>query len=153
MNSAWPPKREPWAKITPEQFGVGDLDVGEDLVRAAAHVDRHAFRHRRRVRIVDVRVARRFFGWAARSRACSRGAAVVERQHEVLLRLLEPRLDQRLELLGVLLGQVLRLGAVLVDVVELPLVLVEVALAGRAARARATAFQPSSQMPRVPSIA
>ena len=133
--------------------GVGDLDVGEDLVRPAAHVDGHAFRNRGRVR--DSRCT-------ARGAASSDGpldgedfhcGAIVKRQHQVLLRLLEPGLDQRLQFLGVFLGQVLRLGAIDVHVVEFPLVLVEVALAGERGACRATTFQPSSQMPRVPSIA
>ncbi len=53
--------------------------------------------------------------------------AVVERQDVELLRLLEPRGDQRLEPLGLLCGEVVRLGAVLLGVEELPDVVVEVA--------------------------
>ena len=56
-------------------------------------------------------------------------AAVVERQHQVLVRFLEPDLDQLRELLRMLLGEVLGLGAVHVHVVQLPHVLVEVSLA------------------------
>ena len=51
-----------------------------------------------------------------------------------------------------LLGDVVRLGAVLVGVEELPAVLVEVAQADRDRPCSVTAFQPLCQMPRVPSI-
>src|SRR5215468_6796625 len=59
------------------------------------------------------------------------GRAVVERQHQVLVRLLEPRPDKRLQFVGILLSQVLRLGAIYIDMVELPCVFVEMAFAAQ----------------------
>ena len=85
-----------------------------------------------RVGVVDVGVARRL-GLGPVLRDDLDREAVVEREHVVLLRLLEPALDERLRALRLLGGEVARLGAVLVDVVELPLVLVEVADARRRA--------------------
>jgi hypothetical protein len=78
--------------------------------------------------------------------------AVVEREHVEFLRLLEPDVDQLLQLVLVLRGEVVRLRAVLVGVEELPLVLVELPIP-EVGPCTATAFQPFSQMPRVPSIA
>ena len=130
MNSAWPPKREPWAKITPEQSGSVDLDVGQDLVRAAAHVGGNAFRHRGRARIVDVPFARRLIG-GPRQRQLYQRRAIVDGQHVVLLRLFEPGRDQLLNLLGILAGQIPRLRAIRIHVIQLPPVLVEVALVGQ----------------------
>ena len=127
MNSAWPPKREPWAKITPEQFGSVISTSARILYERPRTLTATLSGTGDGARIVDVPLAGRFFGGPLRGEDLQ-GGAVVERQHQVLLRLLEPGLDQRLELLGILLGQVLRLGAVRVHVVELPLVLVEVAL-------------------------
>ena len=61
-------------------IGIGDLDIGEDLVRTSAHVDGRTFRNRRGSRIVDVPLARWFFGWSRSAEDCHR-IAVVERQH------------------------------------------------------------------------
>src|SRR5215471_13186850 len=109
---------------------IRDLDVRDDLVGASAHADRNALGYRRRARIVDVTVARRLLAGPLDSKNLL-SAPVIERKHEVLVRLVEPGLDQRLELVGMLLRQIRRLGAVHVDVIELPFVLVEVALAGQ----------------------
>src|SRR5208283_3040046 len=59
------------------------------------------------------------------------GAAIIQGQDQILLRLIKPDPDQVLEPLGVSLRQVLGLGAVLVHVVQLPVVLVELALAAQ----------------------
>jgi len=107
---------------------IGDLHVGEDLVRTPSDVDSDAFRDRSGAGIVNVSLAGSFFRRTLKAKDFQ-GCAIIQRQHEVLLRLLEPCLDERLELLGVLLGQVFRLGRVHVHMVEFPLVLVEMALA------------------------
>ena len=103
MNSEWPPKREPWAKMTPEQLGSRDLYVGENLVRSAAHIHRHAFRNRRRSRIVEVAITGRLVRRTLDVQLLERGA-IVDRQHQVLVRLFEPGLYERLELVRLLLG-------------------------------------------------
>lgn len=97
-------------------------------LKAGAHSG-HAFRYRFRIRVVDVGVSRWLQG-GTRSTQDFHGSAVVQRQHVVLLRLDEPGVDQYLEFLRVLVGEVLRLRPVLLKVVEFPFVLVETALAG-----------------------
>jgi hypothetical protein len=56
-------------------------------------------------------------------------APVIKRQHQILVCLFEPSLNQCFEFLGLLFGQVLRIGAVHIHVVQLPLVFVEFAFA------------------------
>src|ERR1035441_9439083 len=83
---------------------IGDFDVREDLVRTATHVDGNALRDGSRAGVVNVSLAGRFLGGTSQAENLY-SAAVVERQHQVLLRLFEPVLDERLELLGIFFGQ------------------------------------------------
>ena len=82
----------------------------------------------------------------------SYGEPVVERQHVVLVRLLEPGVDQLLQPLGFLLGEIVPSARSLSVWNSLPHVLVEVPIPDDGPWT-VTAFQPFSQMPRVPSIA
>src|SRR5277367_5098195 len=107
---------------------IRDFDIGDDLVRTTSRVDGHAFRYRSRARIVDVPFTWRFRRWTFNIKYFQSGT-VVERQHKVFVRLFEPCLDERLQLLGVLFSQVFRLGTVDVCVIELPGIFVEVAFA------------------------
>lgn len=125
-------------------------DVGDDLVRPPAQVDRDALRHRIGPRVVHVAFSSRFRLRALDVEQFASGA-VVQGKREVRLRLVEPHGDELLKLLGVLGGEVLRLGTVRIDVIQLPHVVVEVPLPLSGAWT-ADAFQPSFQMPRVPSM-
>src|SRR5262245_28188532 len=75
---------------------VRELDIRDDLVRTTANVDGDALGHRSSVRVIDVlrafRFCRRTFGREQLGRV-----AIVEWQDKILVRLLEPGLDQRLE--------------------------------------------------------
>ena len=144
MNSAWPPKREPCAKITPCESDVS-VDVGDDLVRTAADVDADRFRHRRRVadsRCTACAAAPRCGCWmreeldrASDRRAAARSSSAPRRTR---------RRSSSFSFSRILLREVLRLGAILVDVVQLPAVLVEVADAAdrRVQRGRLPAVLP-----------
>jgi hypothetical protein len=92
------------------------VDFGCDLVGTAADTHSDALGHRRGVGVVRVAVSRRLRlrTWVTELFDCS---AVVEGQHEVVLGFLEPGVDEFLEFLGVLLGEVGRLRTVLFDVV------------------------------------
>ena len=106
---------------------LGYLHIGKDLVGPAPHVDCRTFRHRGGVGVVDVAVAWRL-GLGPRVTELFDRGAIIKGQNEIPVGLLEPGADQFLELLRMFGSEVLRLGPVGVDVVELPDVLVEVAL-------------------------
>ena len=104
-----------------------DVDQRADREGAVADVDRLRLGDLGVVREVDVAVARRReLRPLGVSEDLERGA-VVERERPVRAGLGEPEVDQLPELLGVLGREVVQLGAVDVGVVELPLVVVEVA--------------------------
>ena len=134
-------------------LGAGRRDVDEraDHERAVLDVDGLPLGHRRRVREVDVLVARSGELRPRRREDLDR-RAVVEREGAVRAGLGEPDVDELPHLVGLLGGEVVELGAVDVGVVELPLVVVEVAPAGDHGWV-VTAFQPSCQIEREPSIA
>src|SRR4051795_6161069 len=102
-----------------------DVHHRGDREGAVAEVHRLRLGHIGDAGVVDVAVARRR---ERRSRSGEelQGAAVVERERAVGAGLCVPEQDQLVELLGLLGGEVVHLGAVDVDVVELPGVLVEV---------------------------
>ena len=101
---------------------LGNLDVGGDRERLVQHRRRGAVGQRDLAGIVDELVA-----LAGEARPALEfgvqpfDGAPVERQHVVLLRLLPEQGLEFLDLLRVLGRQVVGLGEVLVDVVELPL--------------------------------
>ena len=76
---------------------------------------------------------------------------VVQRQDVVAAGLDPPDVDELLEPVRVLIGEVMGFRAIYVRVVQFPYVLVEVAPVRRGG-CRVTAFHPWCQMPRVPSI-
>ena len=112
-------------------LGLGRLEVHRrgDRERAPPNVHGDGLRDLGRSRVVDVAVTRR-----ARLRPHVRDdlerGPVVERQALVDPRVVPPQSLQLLELLGVLGGQVVDLGAVLREVVELPLVELELPPSG-----------------------
>ena len=75
-------------------------------------------------RVVDKHLARGRPPRPPRRPERLRGRAVVQRQHAVHLRLLPPQLDHRLQTLRMLLGEVVGFGKILVEVIELPLVVI-----------------------------
>ena len=97
------------------RVGVGELDLGQDLVGAPAGVGRGELRHLQGARVVDVDAA----GWDRRHRhggdqlGCR---AVVQGQDVVLARLGVPQVDQLADLVEMVGGEVMGLGAVLVGV-------------------------------------
>ena len=98
----------------------GDLDLGGDGVGLVQDIGRSAGRHAgQSARIGEDRSSRR---QARARRIPARERRVVERQHVVLLRLEIEEGLHLLELLRHLGGQVVGLGGVLLDVIELPLV-------------------------------
>src|SRR3954452_18515668 len=106
--------------------GLRDVDQRTDCVRAIADVDRLRLRHLGEIGVVDVAVA----GWGKRrSRRGEQlqGAAIVERERPVCARLGVPQVDHLLEAVGLGHREVMQLGAVDLDVVELPRVGGEVA--------------------------
>jgi hypothetical protein len=135
----------------PTCVGVLDVDVGGDLERAPADVDSDRLGDFQGVRVIDVPVAGRSHlrPWGRQDRDCG---AVIQRQAEVLASLDVPQCLQLLDQLRVLVGQVVDLGPVLLDVVQRPLVVLEVTPAGWGSGVQASAFQPSRQIARVPSI-
>ena len=102
---------------------LGDLDVGGDAVRAVEHPRPGEERDRLRVRVVDERVPRR--GDQRFLDRHARDAAAVDGHHVVLAGLDVPGRDQRDQPVAVLGGEVVVLGGVLGDVVELPALRVE----------------------------
>ena len=109
----------------------GEVDLGEDLVRDVVHVRRGPLGHLRRARVVDELTARRHRlvelhrDERLEVLRVADDLQVVQRQHVVGLRLFEPERLELLDLLGVLGGEVVRLGAVDIRVEQLPLVVVE----------------------------
>ena len=114
--------------------GRGDVDDGADHERPVAGVDRLPLGDRRGARVVHVAAPRRR-ELGPRGGEDLHRRTVVEREGPVGPGLGEPDVDQLAELVGLLGGEVVQLGTVDVGVVELPLVLVEVAPAGDASRA------------------
>ena len=99
---------------------LGDLDLGGDGVGLVQDVRGGAGRHAGQfARIGEDRSSRR---QARARRVPARERRVVERQHVVLLRLGVEEVLHLLELLRHLGGQVVELGGILLDVVELPVV-------------------------------
>ena len=106
--------------------GLGEVDQRADDERPAPDHDGLGLGHLGVVGEVDVAVARRRQLRARRHEDLQR-RPVVEREALVGAGLGVPEVDHLAELVGLLGGEVVQLGAVDVDVVELPLVLVEVA--------------------------
>ena len=99
----------------------GDLDVGDDPVRPHLDVRRQLLGHRRGARPQHDALARSHGMRAAEGE----DAARLQRQHAVASRLAPPQLLERAQLLRLGSREVVRLGGVLRDVVELPAILVE----------------------------
>ena len=97
-----------------------------DGERAVADVDRLRLGDLGGIREVDVAVPRRR-EHRARGQDDLQGRAVVERERAVRAGLREPQVLELADLVPVLLGEVVELGPVDLGVVELPLVVVEVA--------------------------
>ena len=106
--------------------GLGDVDQRADHERAAADDDCLGLGNLGVVREVDVPASRRAELRPLRDEDLE-GGAVVEREALVGARLGVPEVHELADLVGVLGREVVQLGAVDVDVVELPLVVVEVA--------------------------
>src|SRR5215813_12360351 len=92
---------------------IGKVEISEDLVGTAADVHRNAFRNWRRIGVIDVAFARWFVRGTLYGEELCR-AAIIQRQHKVLLRLLVPSGDQLFQFLWLLFGEVLRFGTVLI---------------------------------------
>ena len=119
---------EPGAVGENHPFGLRrHLHVGENLVGAPTDIDRRALRHRRGVGVVDIARPRRL-GLRAGVAQLFDGGPIIQGQNEIRFRLGEPDVDEFLEFFGVFGGEVARLRAILIDVEELPWVLVKVAL-------------------------
>ena len=106
--------------------GVGELDLGQDLVGAPADVGGRELRHLQRAGVVDVDAG----GWDQRLGLHGHQLghrAVVQGQDVVLAGFGVPEVDQLADLVGVLVGQVVGFGAVRVGVEQLPGVVLEVA--------------------------
>src|SRR5262249_17478011 len=73
--------------------GIGDLDVGDDLVRPAADTDRNSLRDGRCPWIIDITRARLLLAWPLHTEELCR-RPVIQRQDEILVGLLEPCLHQ-----------------------------------------------------------
>ena len=106
--------------------GRGDVDQGADAEGTTSELDGQPLGDRCRARAVDVAVP---FGGELRPRGAEDfdRRAVVQREGAVRARFGEPDADQFPQLVGVLGRQVVRLRAIGVGVVELPVVVVEVA--------------------------
>ena len=149
-NSVWPPKREPVGED--HALGVGgELDLGQDLVTTRRGCWRPSAPAPR---------------WCPGSRCTARSAAPASGTRSLKLRLDALRSlsgstlffsasshqrPQLLDLVGVLVGEVVGLGAVLVGVEQLPAVVVEVAQAGRSGRARRRPSSPGARCRGCPS--
>ena len=133
--------------ITPLVLSSVQLDLGGDGVVHALHVDEGVLHHAGHAGIDRERLApAQQVGPAGDGRVEALGAAVVDRQHVVALGLLQEDRLQLLELLGILRGEVVRLAEVLVDVVELPHVVLqrrESATISHGIECRVQATQPS----------
>lgn len=90
------------------RFGGVDVDLGGDLERPAAHVDRDRFGHLECVGVVDVAVPRRAHLRPRRGQYLDR-CAVLQRQTEVLTGLEESQIDQLLEQPRVFVREVVHL--------------------------------------------
>src|SRR5215203_1484007 len=114
-----------------DALGLGRLEVHRrgDRERTSANVDRDRLGHLGRSRVVDVAVTWLTWLWP-HVRDDLEGGPVVERQPLVDPRVVPPQSLQLLELLGMLGGKVVSLGAVIGEVVELPLVQMELPPAG-----------------------
>ena len=118
------PSVVPVAEGAHDPRGTGTrLDVGAELEPAAERRD-GVFRDRAAPDAVDGPEARR--RRRRHHRDCTPDEAVVERQHLVAPRLGPPELDQGLHEFGMVGGEVVRLGEVVLEVEQCPVVLVEV---------------------------
>jgi len=112
------------------RVGGPDAHARGDGVRSPPDVDRDRLGHVRGVRIINVTVARLARLWPRRGQDLPR-RPVVERKALVDARVVEPQALQLLEQLGPIRREVPQLGAVLGQMVELPLVLVEAVPSGK----------------------
>ena len=112
--------------MTPLVVVVLQLDLGGDGVVDAFHVDEGVLHHADHAGIDGERLApAEQVGPSGDGGVEALGAAIVDRQHVVALGLLQEDRLELLELLGILRGEVVRLAEVLVDVVELPHVVLQ----------------------------
>src|SRR5262249_36041460 len=118
-------------------IGGVDVDAGGDRVRTARDHRPGVLGDVRAVWVEDVLIAGCCGAWPVCEHLFERGAGV-ERQPVVYARVVKPELLELLQSCGLLGGEVLRLCAVHLEVVELPLVVLEVSPSGegRVHRAR-----------------
>src|SRR6266702_2920913 len=124
-----PTKATPMGEDHPLGSIVWNLDLGSDRVRAVADIDRRSFRYLGCVRVVDIAVVR-LRHLRARSEDNFESYAVIQGKSLAFARLEVPQPDQLLELVRVLRGEIVALGAILVRIVEFPGVLRVIAPAG-----------------------
>src|SRR5207302_7264782 len=106
----------------------GDVGVGLDQIAAASNVRRDLARQVTHAGMKDVAPAGAVKAAGIDDEALAK--TVVERQHLVLLGLLPPELDQGRELFAMRRGEIVRLGKVLIEMKQLPSVVL-VRCAGR----------------------
>src|SRR6266496_1140052 len=125
-----------------------NLDLGSDRVGAVADINCLGLGYLGRVRVVDIPLAR-FRHLRARGGQYFDSRAVIQWKSLVFTRLEEPQIDQLLELVRILRGEIMALGPIFLRMVQLPGILRVVTPAGdrRVRRDRLPALVPDTARP------